>query len=1231
MADVTRHGVAASGNADNPSFAIAAGTDRALIVGIQQEGDLTPDQVSVTWGGQAMTQLVTAFVDAGGTDQEVFLFLLLEAGIAAGVGTTIAITGQDADFTFHAQAYENVNQGGGASSVPETNSDTTAAATPNPLTGADIVAGDGAAVVALSGVGNATAAAWGADLTEQTEQQDTVPTTTGSLADGLFATGQNVNVEATWTAQNRAAVVSAELAPTLEGALSGSVALALAVAGALSAEVEIAGTIPLAIQATGGLSQTVPISGTIPLVLTPSATISEGADPSAIWYKTGLVVTPASGNQVVDVSDKGTLPVGVHFFWTDNTADQTIQVHAELGHGFSDGTNHRAVMQNAQDAVSNNFRQSSTTACILIVNPTDDTILVEATITLENEQFTIVYTTVSAGFQLHFEAWGGTGAAAVVGDVGADASPLTGLGLTNGDILLGFTSGEQFPASSQFAYQSYGAAHDNGVSIDQWCLFKYMGDNDEDFQGSAVTSTDFMGQYDVDFAAWAIQITAMSGDGATWTGTNADHFAFMMLDLGGIGVDVGTMTKTIDATPATHTFPDLGFVPAGYAIATASDISEDRTVNQACRGSFGAFDGGGTGHSINAITTVSANTPRDSLSSSVEVINMGQDFGGGNVQSPGQAQPITSSQPTIIFDPNTNQAEIIGYYAFEMVASIIGSIALTLTPTGTLTARGELAGSAALVVTPSATIRGVGALAGSSDLVFTVAGAMLAKAAAAGTIPLVLTPAGTLQARGALAGSAALVFTPAATIQAQGELAGSAGLVFTPAGNLQGLAGISGTIPMVIAATGALVGRGDLAGTAALAIAAAGTLGAEGALAGSVTMILTPAGTLVGRGALTGSAALVITPTATLQARGALLGTAALVFDVAGDLQAVGGNLAGAIPLVLTATGTLEALGALTGAAALTISPAGTLTATGGLLGAAALTFTLVGDLRALGALLGTADLVLTPAGQLAGLGALAGSSALAITPAGTLVGLGALTGAAALVFDATGNLAGGGGIAGTIPLTITPAATIRADAAMAGSADLVFDATGTLVSAGFLSGTIPLTLDAAGAILARGALAGGLTLTLTPAGTIVGQGALAGGAALVITPTGALSGGGGIAGTIDMTIDAAGNILAKALAQGTIDLTFTAAGTAQGRTAMQGTAALTLTADGTLIARGELQGIAQLAFTLTGIMFDQGARRIPNSLQSLLVFLENSRQDIAEGTDSSVQSLSSPSTNSSQ
>ena len=432
----------------------------------------------------------------------------------------------------------------------------------------------------------------------------------------------------------------------------------------------------------------------------------------------------------------------------------------------------------------------------------------------------------------------------------------------------------------------------------------------------------------------------------------------------------------------------------------------------------------------------------------------------------------------------------------------------------------------------------------------------------AGTIPLTLTPTADLNGTGQLAGSADLVISPAGTVTALGELLGSSALILTPAATLGAQGQLAGAINLIITPAGTIQAGGALAGSVDLVLTPTATIQALGALFGSSALVLTPAGAIQAQGVLAGAIALLLTPAGTLQAQGELSGTAALILTVDGDLQAIGGNLAGIIPLVLTATGTLAGLGALAGAANLILTPSGTLQATGGLLGDSSLTLTLAGDLQALGELLGSSDLVLAPAGNLAG------------------------------------------------------------KAALSGSADLVLDAAGALGGIGGLAGTIPLTLDAAGVLIAQSAIFGSLTMTLTPAGTIRADAALAGSVELALIVTGALVQIGDLSGTIDMTIDPAGNLVGLGQLAGSSDLAITAAGNLAAQGNLAGSAQLTLTADGTLRAIGELQGLAQLALTLAGIIVDQTARRIPNSLQALLVFLQNSRQDLSAGELNSDQSL---------
>ena len=952
----------------------------------------------------------------------------------------------------------------------------------------------------------------------------------------------------------------------------------------------------VAIREADGVS---PISGTIPLTLTPTGDLTGlGAPAIDVWFKALEIQVPAAGDTVIDTTDRGTNAFGVHCAWPINTLDDTRQDDMEFGHGFSDGTNERAIMHNAEQNVSNNLRQSVINAAILIVDPTTDAILVQGNLTLNVNDVTIVWTIRTVDFRIIVEIWGGTDGGAVVGDVGADASPLTGLGLANGDLFLGATSGEQFPASSMFAFQAFGCSHDNGTSIDQWALLSYAGDNDLDFKGSALVEGIFQGQYDVDFADWQINITAQSGDGATWAGTNADHFAFMMLDLGGHGVDVGVFTKTTAAAPASQDLPDLGFIPQGYSLATASEILQTTNVDRPARQSFGNFQSGAsTGQSAIAITQNQVNTNSRSFFDATKVLMTSQllDAGAGSDEPDARAaaQAITDSTPTIIWDPNTTRADFIGYYALEQVAAanLAGTIPLTLTPAATIRADGELAGSADLVVTPAGTIRadgeltgsadlvidpagtirGIGDLAGSSDLAITPAAVLQALGELLGTIPLVLTPAGTIRADGQLAGSADLIITPAGTLTALGELIGASALVISADGILGGASMISGAINLVITPAGAIQATGALAGSADLILTPAATIQALGALLGSAALILTPAGTLQATGALSGAVALLLTPAGNLQADGELTGTAALILTLDGDLKAIGGNLAGEIPLVLTAIGTLQGLAALAGSAAITITPAGTLQATGGLLGTSSLSLSLAGNLAALGELLGSSDLILTPAGNLAGLGQ--------------------LTGSADLILAATGALGGGGGIAGTVPLT----------------------------------------LAAAGALLARGALSGGLTMTLTPSGTIRADASIAGSADLTLTLAGTLSVFGDLSGSVDMLITPAGTLQALGELAGSADLAITADGVLGAKSSIAGSAQLTLSADGTLRAIGELTGLSQLALTLAGTIIDQSARRIPNSLQAFLVFLQNTRQDLSAGELNSDQSITAGRINSEQ
>ncbi len=200
-----------SWNTDDTSYAPSAGSNRGLIIAVTQEQGSSEDAVTVVAGGQSMTKAHTIYL-AASIDLEAWIFLLLEAGIAAMSGSVIALTGQPTKFTVHGISYTGVNQTGGTTTVPEKNQDSVDASAPNPLTGSDIVAGDGSAVVAISASGLAATESWHVDMTGYTAQDGDPASHSGSLADAIVATGANKSVENTWSSQNRAVVCAIELA-----------------------------------------------------------------------------------------------------------------------------------------------------------------------------------------------------------------------------------------------------------------------------------------------------------------------------------------------------------------------------------------------------------------------------------------------------------------------------------------------------------------------------------------------------------------------------------------------------------------------------------------------------------------------------------------------------------------------------------------------------------------------------------------------------------------------------------------------------------------------------------------------------------------------------------------------------------------------------------------------------------------------------------------------------------
>ncbi len=145
------------------------------------------------------------------------IWYLLEAGIAAAIGTTITPTFANAvnvsDPMIHAASYEGARQDSGV--LVEHKGDNVVGASPDPITTIDLVESSGNLLVASGAIGEplpeGTVSSWSAAMTEQTDQLS--GSAASSMADRLATTEATQDIELNWVGPvNRQAVNSVHFA-----------------------------------------------------------------------------------------------------------------------------------------------------------------------------------------------------------------------------------------------------------------------------------------------------------------------------------------------------------------------------------------------------------------------------------------------------------------------------------------------------------------------------------------------------------------------------------------------------------------------------------------------------------------------------------------------------------------------------------------------------------------------------------------------------------------------------------------------------------------------------------------------------------------------------------------------------------------------------------------------------------------------------------------------------------
>jgi len=493
-----------------------------------------------------------------------------------------------------------------------------------------------------------------------------------------------------------------------------------------------------------------------------------------VWYRTGVSTCPASGTRVISTPSD---PKCIHVWYTHADTNDTNEVGASYGHGFGDGTDALSCCIAAVDGGTTTRRQGAgaiggTDAIMLILDPANQAtpFVVGTTAAMNANDITISFSTFTNGKIFHWEAFGGTDVTAnitlILNIAAATNSPWTH-GLSSApDLLMFLTNGQgNWADNSIHSYLAFGVAHDNGASIDQWCLTTYMGDTGiGDGQGSGLTPAICAGQYDIDFADWTNTVTVIGATTYTWTDVTpqADDMAVLAIDLSGIGVDVGTFTKATGGAPVDQDMPDLGFTPQGYHLASANKTVTTRTANTDTGTFHGAVDeSNDTGNSLGTVGAAGSEADRNARSNNAEVL-FGSDGLDAGVDWSGTHATITDATPTINWNPNTANAVHIGYYAFETQVS--GDILATpdlafAVATADLEARGKLDATPDLVLSATADLKASGKLDATPDLIFSI-------------------PTADLNALGKLDATPDMAFSITADLTARGKLDATAAASF---------------------------------------------------------------------------------------------------------------------------------------------------------------------------------------------------------------------------------------------------------------------------------------------------------------------------------------------------------------------------------------------------------------------------------------------------------------------
>ncbi len=359
-----------------------------------------------------------------------------------------------------------------------------------------------------------------------------------------------------------------------------------------------------------------------------------------------------------------------YFLYGVPVAGETATVHTGRFLGMTDGTSEFSLIGAARNGGAGDTRRDiDQTRVLIMVDGDSDTRLVEAThSSFNSDGFSLNFSTVTVNLKIHWVAFGGTELTDVkVGSALASASPVTGLGFQP-DFLLTMTGDDDLtPTANNHSDTHFGVTD----GTNEWWLSAWNGRDDSASVDSVLsTATGFIGAIKFGNRNWEISLTSFDVGGFTWSGTDPAGFYYMAMKTGG-AIVVDNFTKTTAAAPASQDLPDPGFQPGLYLLASGSRTDQPHSTPDGCGWAVGVSDGVAMQNALSMQRFNLRDTDKRQNNDHVLQLGKRPDLG---VDAQATVSAITDNTPTITWNPNNSDADIIGvvYVDIESVAPLTG-------------------------------------------------------------------------------------------------------------------------------------------------------------------------------------------------------------------------------------------------------------------------------------------------------------------------------------------------------------------------------------------------------------------------------------------------------------------------------------------------------------------------------------------------------------------------------